>query len=164
MNDKHPTANGWRKPAGSLADRLEALNDKHPTANGWRKPAGSLADRLEALNDKHPTANGWRKPAGSLADRLEALNDKLRQWREAYALADNAAPAFRRLDAHARDCVGRWLVQAGDRRGERLERFRRSGTAAGWTWEVGGVRLLQLAELPPRKAGRLVRKPAWQRS
>jgi group II intron reverse transcriptase/maturase len=130
---------------------------------GYEIPDEKITSMFETVTEM--TATGvWPIPESRLAAGLQELNDKLRQWREAYALADNAAPTFRRLDTHARDCVGRLLVQATGRRGQRLERFRRSGNAGGWTWEAGGVRLLQLAELPPRKAGRLVRKPAWQRS
>jgi group II intron reverse transcriptase/maturase len=130
---------------------------------GYEIPGQKIASMFETVTEL-ARVHRWRRSADELGCWLAELNDKLRQWHAAYALADNAAVTFRQLDAHTRDCVRRLGTPASVPHGRSVQRFRQSPTAGSWTWEAGGVQLLQLASLPPQNPHRRVRKPAWQQA
>lgn len=94
---------------------------------------------------------------------LVSLNEQLRQWWQAYHLADNSAEVFRVLDEFAAERVGSLLRQVTGKRGGALRRAYWTRLARGfWTWEVGGTRLVKLSALPPHAPFPPIYQPPWE--
>jgi RNA-directed DNA polymerase len=133
------------------------------TAFGYIVPpakVGQLLDRLDELTQ--PPDAKIDRGAFNLARWVVSINDQLREWRQAYLFADNAAEVWRLVDDHARDRLGRLLASVTACRQRELgERFRVRLPRGFWTWEVEGARLAVLSALAPHAPGRLVRPPQW---
>ncbi len=100
--------------------------------------------------------------AFDLARWLVSVNDQLRDWRQVYQYADNAAEVFATLDDHARQRVGRLLASVTGLRPNRLAgRYGCQLPRGFFTWQIDGARLTVLSSLAPRRPRRLIHPPAW---
>jgi group II intron reverse transcriptase/maturase len=95
---------------------------------------------------------------------IVAINRQLREWRQAYLFADNAAEVFRTLDDHVSLRFGRLLCRITGDRFQRVRKQYRVRLPRGfWTWQVNGVRMSVLSSLAPHHPANLTRVPEWMR-
>lgn len=96
---------------------------------------------------------------------LGSLNEQLRDWWQAYMYADNGESVFRALDQRAHERVGELLHHVTGKRRGALLREHSARLPRGFTsWQAGGVTLIVLSSLAPRRPRFLVGRPAWMRS
>jgi RNA-directed DNA polymerase len=122
----------------------------------------SMLDRLTAMTT--PPSDKIDASAFNLARWIVSINDQLREWRQVYVFADNAAEVFRVLDEAASERVGA-LLQAvtGTHWSELHARYGAKLPRGFTTWQVPGGQLTVLSSLAPQAPARLTRRPAWMR-
>lgn len=133
------------------------------TRVGYVVPDAKVESMLERLTEMTvPPCDRIDGAAFNLGRWITSINEQLRDWREAYQFADNAAEVFRVLDEHCRERVGELLLSVtGVRRVQLGPRFRARLPRGFWTWEVPAARLVVLSSLAPRNPCFLTRRPAW---
>jgi hypothetical protein len=132
---------------------------------GYVVPDQKVQNMFQVLTEMTaPPSERLAADSFNLGRWIVSLNDQLRQWRQAYMFADNAAHVFSALDEHARRRVGALLRHVTGLRGRQLfDTYRVYLPRGFWTWQVEGARLVTLAALAPQNPHRLIRRPAWQR-
>ena len=99
-----------------------------------------------------------------LARWLLSVNEQLEEWRHACLFADNLREVSEAIDDRARERMIELIrVVSGRRRSSILRDHRVELPRGFWSLDVDGARLATLAARAPRRPGRLVRKPVWQR-
>ncbi len=102
--------------------------------------------------------------AFNLGRWLVSINEQLRDWRQAYLYADNAAEVFAALDEHTRERVVQLLHAVTGKRFQNLRAEYRVRLPRGfWTWKVNGCALVVLSSLAPHAPENLTRRPPWLR-
>jgi RNA-directed DNA polymerase len=159
------------RPAGLgvewLGVRLQPRRLPRPdrTEFGYVVPEARVAAMLTRLAEMTtPPSDKIDGAAFNLARWIVSINEQLRDWRQAYLYADNAADVFRVLDDWARERLA-GLLQAvtGTRWAELQARYGARLPRGFWTWEVPGARLCVLSSLAPHAPAYLTRRPPWMR-
>lgn len=97
------------------------------------------------------------------ADWMRALNEKLREWKATWQYAGNFAQVFQLLDQLLDEKLNAALRHLDRSNEEHVRRSYQVALSRGFrTWEVGGVRLVRLSSLAPRRPVRLIRNATWQ--
>lgn len=94
---------------------------------------------------------------------IVSINTQLRQWAQAYRLADDSSEVFRIIDEYARRQTALLLRRITGLSLRDLHRMHRARLPRGfWTWQVNGTRLVQLAALAPHQLDCRRKRPPWQ--
>lgn len=135
-----------------------------PCGFGFRIPEDKVAAMLETVQELTDVF-GWRIPqeAVRIDQLLRAVNVKLTRWRLAYGWADNAAEAFAAVDRRVHRNVRTLLLRTSglSESDMRARHFVRLPRGFG-TWQAEGVRLVNLAALPPLRLRTRPSQPPWQ--
>ncbi|MEX1027916.1 MAG: reverse transcriptase domain-containing protein [Candidatus Paceibacterota bacterium] len=132
---------------------------------GYFVPAEKIPHMLARLDEMTVPPSRRIDPAAfDLGRWLASLNEQLREWHNSYCYADNAPVVFRRVDDHVQQRVGNLLATLSGSRRRFVEADYRVRLPRGFcSWQAGGVRLLVLSSLAPRRATYLTHRPAWMR-
>jgi RNA-directed DNA polymerase len=146
--------------------RPRAVAWRDAPAFGYEVPAERVRAMLARLDELTTAPSKRIDPTAFNPGRwLVSINEQMREWRQAYLFADNAAEVFRALDEHLHDrAEGLLMSLTGLRRGEVQRRHRLRLPRGFWTWEADGMRLTVLSSLAPETPGVLVQPPPWRRA
>lgn len=148
---------GPRERSGRLLGRLDY---------GYTVPDRQVRQIVERIDElTAPPSSRLDNDVFDPSRWLVSINTQLRQWAQAYCLADDAAEVFRMIDDHTRRQTAHLLRRITGLSMRDLHRIHRLRLSRGfWTWHVNGARLVQLAILAPRQFDPRRRRPPWYAS
>jgi RNA-directed DNA polymerase len=173
LRERHQDLGPVRAPAAAAAGvdwlgvRLQPRRLARPDRVdfGHHVPEAKVVSMLARLTEMTtPPSDKIDASAFNLARWIVSINDQLREWRQVYVFADNAAEVFRVLDEAASERVGA-LLQAvtGTHWSELQARYGAKLPRGFRTWQVPGGRLTVLSALAPEAPACLTRRPRWMR-
>ncbi|MFM9966002.1 MAG: reverse transcriptase domain-containing protein [Planctomycetaceae bacterium] len=150
-----PARFGYQIPDAKILKMLAALQQ-------LTEPPPRLTATPTACARRGTSVAAHNLDSNQLGPWLKSLNEQLRSWREAYVFADNAVPVFDLIDQQTQDRVRLVLQRIASGRGG-LDQYRHKLPRGFWTWKAGGVQLVNLSSLAPRRPDHLVHKPQWMK-
>ncbi|GIW80382.1 MAG: hypothetical protein KatS3mg105_2189 [Gemmatales bacterium] len=167
-----------RQPSPDLRQALEGvewlgvrLQPKRRTWSpqklfGYVIPDAKILEMFERIKEMtEPPSSKIDSSAFNIGRWIVSVNEQLRDWRQAYRFADNAADVFADIDDLTRSRVFELIKRiTGSSADEVYRRFKVRLPRGFWTWEVPGARLVILSSLAPHAPSRLTHKPAWMKA
>jgi group II intron reverse transcriptase/maturase len=148
-----------------LGVRLQPRRLARPgeTAFGYVVPDAKVSSMITRLAEMtQPPSDKIDAAAFNLGKWIVSVNTQLRDWRQVYVYADNAADVFRVLDAVAFERVGDLLKAVSGAPWAEVRRNHLARLPRGFrSWEVPGARLSVLSALAPCAPAGLIRRPGW---
>ena len=114
---------------------------------GYTVPDKKVLAMLERISEMTtPPSSRIDASAFDLGRWIVSVNDQMREWRQAYVYADNAAAVFQVIDEHTQERVAELMHSITGRRRSELHAEYRVRLPRGFsTWQIGGTRLVVLS-------------------